>query len=71
MPRSTSIIPKAPCARILVNSGAKRVSKDAAESFSDIIRVMAEKIAEHAADIARHAGRKTVTEGDIKLAAKV
>ena len=35
--RKTSTIPKAPVARILTNAGAKRVSQDAVDAFSDIL----------------------------------
>ena len=68
--RKTSIIPKAPVARILVNAGAKRVSAAAAKAFSEVIHETALKIAENAAEIAKHSGRKTVKSGDIKIAAR-
>ena len=68
--RTTSTIPKAPVARILQEAGAKRVSADAVDSFADVIQEIAEDIATQAARIAKHSGRKTVQEGDIKLAAK-
>ncbi|MFO8016779.1 MAG: histone [Candidatus Woesearchaeota archaeon] len=70
MKRKTSVIPKAPAARILMNAGAKRVSADAMDTFSDVIQDMATKIGERASRIAKHSGRKTVQEGDIKLASK-
>lgn len=70
MGRRTSIIPKAPLGRIIMSAGAKRVSADALEAFSDVISDIAEDIATHAAKIAKHSGRKTVQEGDVKLAAK-
>ena len=68
--RKTTIIPKAPAARILMNAGAKRVSADAAEAFSDVILDRALRIAEQAVRVAKHSGRKTVNESDIKLVAK-
>lgn len=68
--RKTTTIPKAPCARILVNAGAKRVSDSAAAAFSDTIEEIAMEIAEQAARIAKHSGRKTVLEDDVKLAAR-
>jgi len=70
MGRKTSIIPKAPVGRILVNAGAKRVSASAVNAFTEILTERAEQIASKAAQIAKHSGRKTVQEGDIKLAAK-
>lgn len=70
MGRQTSIIPKAPVGRILINNGAKRVSASAVDAFTDVLTQIAEKIATQAAKIAKHSGRKTVKDGDIKLAAK-
>jgi len=68
--RRTSIIPKAPVARILLEAGAKRVSADAVDAFAEVITELTEKIALSASKVAQHAGRKTVQEEDIKLAAK-
>lgn len=68
--RKTKVIPNAPVARILMNAGAKRVSAKAADVFSDVLHDIAMKIAERAAMIAKHSGRKTVHEGDVKLAAR-
>jgi DNA-binding protein len=70
MGRKTTVIPRAPVGRILVNAGAKRVSLDAMSTFSDVLLEKTEKIAIQASQIAKHAGRKTVNEGDIRLAAK-
>ena len=68
--RRVSLIPKAPCGRILVNAGAKRVAAEAIDAFSDIIADIALQIGEKASQIAKHSGRKTVQEGDIKIAAR-
>ena len=68
--RNTSVIPKAPVARILFSVGAKRVSQPATNAFSEVLAQIAEDIATKAVQIAKHSGRKTVQEGDIKLAAK-
>ena len=70
MAKRTGTIPKAPAARIIMNAGAKRVSADAVDSFVDGIEAIAEKIGTQAVKIAKHSGRKTVQDGDIKLAAK-
>ncbi|MBI3027492.1 NFYB/HAP3 family transcription factor subunit [Candidatus Woesearchaeota archaeon] len=70
MKRKTSTIPKASVARMLMKAGAKRVSADGADAFRDALTDIALKISKKAADIAKHAGRKTVHEEDIKLAAK-
>ena len=45
MARNTSIIPKAPCGRILQKAGAPRVSEKSMAVFSNVIEEMAEKIA--------------------------
>jgi DNA-binding protein len=70
MARKISVIPKAPFGRILMNAGAKRVSADAIDAFTDVITNIAEDISERAIKIAKHSGRKTIHEGDIKLAYK-
>lgn len=70
MPKNKTEIPKAPLARILFKSGAKRVSADAVDAFADIVADMAEDISKRAVMIAKHSGRKTVKSGDVKLAVK-
>lgn len=70
MPRKTSTIPKASVARMLMKAGAKRVAQDGVDAFTEVLTEIALKISKKAAEISRHAGRKTVHEGDIKLAAK-
>ncbi len=70
MGRKTSTIPKATVGRILLKAGAKRVSQDAIDAFTDVLTDIAIKISKKASDISKHVGRKTVHEGDVKLAAK-
>ena len=70
MAEKRSIIPKAPCIRMLMLAGAKRVSADAAQEFSKILEEKAIAIAEHAQKIAVHAGRKTIHDDDIRLASR-
>ncbi len=70
MGRNTSTIPKAPVGRILMNAGAKRVSASAVNAFTEVLTSIAEKIGTQAFKIAKHSGRKTIKEGDVKLAAK-
>lgn len=70
MARNISIIPKAPFARILMDAGAKRVSAEAIDAFADVITDIAEEISTKAAKIAQHSGRKTIHDGDIKLAVR-
>ena len=70
MRRKISTIPKASVARILLKAGAKRVSQDAVDAFTEVLTDIAAKISSKSSEIAKHAGRKTVHEGDVKLAAK-
>ena len=70
MRRKTSTIPKASVARILIKAGAKRVSQEGADTFTEVLTDIALKISKKAAEISKHAGRKTIHEGDVKLAAK-
>ena len=68
--RQSTIIPKAPVARILLNAGAKRVSAEAVDAFVDVLEKVATKVGEQSVRIAKHSGRKTVHEADVKLAVK-
>ena len=70
MAKQTTILPKASVARILMNAGAKRVSQEAVDEFTDVLEKICIEIGEKAAKIAEHAGRRTVQDGDIKLAVK-
>ena len=70
MGRKGSTIPKASVARMLMKAGAKRVSADAVDTFTEVLTDKALKISRKSAEISKHAGRKTVHEGDIRLAAK-
>lgn len=68
MAKRKNIIPNAASSRLISNSGAKRVSLDAAVALGDVLVEIGEDIAEKAIMIARHSGRKTVKKEDIKLA---
>jgi len=70
MKRQTSTIPKASVARILMKAGAKRVSAGSVDAFTEVLTNIAMKISSRAAEISKHSGRKTVHEGDVRLAAK-
>lgn len=51
-------------------AGASRVSDEAKAFLAQVLEEYALKISEEAKSFAEHAGRKTITEKDIKLAAK-
>lgn len=54
--------------RILKKAGAKRVSRGALEEFSRIMEEEIFKIAKEAAMLAKHAGRKTILDSDVRAA---
>ncbi len=68
--RITGMVPKAPVGRILMKAGAKRVSADAIDAFAEVVQRIAEEIGTQAVRIAQHSGRKTVHDGDVRLAAR-
>ena len=70
MARNKDVIPLAPLIRVLKKHGARRVSKEAAEAFGEIITEIAKDISTRAIQLSQHSGRKTVKEEDIKLAAQ-
>jgi histone H3/H4 len=60
--------PVLPFERILKRAGAKRVAYDAAEELAKVMEEKIYMIAEEAAALAKHAGRKTVLAEDVRLA---
>jgi histone H3/H4 len=68
--KRSTIIPKAPLGRIILKAGGKRVAAPALDAFVDIMQDIADDIAKQTVKIAKHSGRKTVKEGDVKIAAK-
>ncbi|MCS7109511.1 MAG: NFYB/HAP3 family transcription factor subunit [Candidatus Micrarchaeota archaeon] len=54
--------------RIIRAAGGTRVSREAAETLAVILEQKGMEIASKAAKLARHAGRKTITAEDIRLA---
>jgi histone H3/H4 len=60
--------PVLPFERIIKKAGARRVSFGAAEELAKVMENKIVKIAEEAAALAKHAGRKTVIADDVRLA---
>ena len=67
--RSTTI-PKAPLARIMTQAGAQRISSGALDVLVEVLEDKALEIAARAVKISKHAGRRTVNDGDIRLAVR-
>jgi len=61
-------LPRAPFERILKRAGAKRVSKSALEEFANVMEEKMFKVANEAAILAKHAGRKTILGEDVRIA---
>ena len=54
--------------RILKHAGAKRVSAEAAEEFAKIMEDRLLQVATEAVALAKHAGRKTIIDEDVRVA---
>lgn len=65
-----SYLPRLPFERILKRAGAKRVSQDALDEMAKILEEKMMIIAEEATALAKHAGRKTIIDEDIRVAKK-
>jgi len=63
-------LPIAAIDRVIRKSGAKRVSEDAAIALAEVLEERALQIAAEASKLAEHAGRRTVRDVDVRLAAK-
>lgn len=63
-------IPLATVDRLIRKAGAKRVSEDAAQAMAEVVEERALVIAAAAVKLAEHAGRRTVRDVDVRLAAK-
>ena len=55
--------------KLIRTAGASRVSGDAIERLNEVLTERGMEIAKYAVELARHSGRKTIKENDIKLAA--
>ncbi|MBI1972079.1 MAG: NFYB/HAP3 family transcription factor subunit [Candidatus Aenigmarchaeota archaeon] len=63
-------LPYAACERILRKIGGGRVGKDAVDEFTKVLEGVAIELSAEAATMARHAGRKTIVDADVRLAKK-
>ncbi|MFX1252175.1 MAG: histone family protein [Promethearchaeota archaeon] len=56
--------------KLIRNAGAHRVGAEAIETMNEVLTDFGKKLASRAVAIAQNAGRKTVKESDIRLAAE-
>jgi len=61
-------LPLAPLERLLRKVGAKRVSKSAVKEFANVIVDYAQDLSAEAVALAKHAGRKTIIDADVRMA---
>jgi len=66
----TRLLPLAAMEKILKQCGAERVSDKAKVAMKNVMEDIADDIAARAIKFAKHAGRTTVKDRDIKLATK-
>lgn len=63
-------LPLAPLVRIMKNNGVERVSKEAQEAMAKAVEEYVAALSRETANLAKHAGRKTVSGYDVELAVK-
>lgn len=56
--------------QLIRNAGAHRVSADAIDRMNELLTNYGMEVAKYAVEIARHGGRKTVKDEDVKLASQ-
>jgi Histones H3 and H4 len=56
--------------KLMKAAGAYRVSEESKEALRDVLEDVGEKISREANELSRHANRRTIKAGDIKLASK-
>lgn len=65
-----SILPRLPFERLMKKAGAKRVSEDAMDEMAKVLEEKMTEISREAALLAKHAGRKTILDEDVRIARK-
>jgi DNA-binding protein len=65
-----SDLPLAAVERLIRKAGAERVSEDASEALADLLEEYSLDVSQKAVLLSKHAGRKTVTGEDIRLAGR-
>ena len=68
MAKTKKELPLAPLERLLRKAGSKRVSKGAVKEFGMVIADYAYDLSAEAATLAKHAGRKTIIDADVRMA---
>ncbi len=66
----TRLLPLAAMEKVLKQCGAERVSDKAKVAMKTVMEDIADDIAAKAVQFAKHAGRTTVKDRDVKLAVK-
>ncbi len=61
-------IPLAAVDKLMRRAGAKRVSESARIRMAELVEELIARLGERAAEMAKHAKRKTIREADIKAA---
>ncbi len=64
------MLPLATVKRIAKKAGVERISEKAIKELAKVVEELGEELALEAAQVARHAKRKTILEEDIKLVAE-
>ncbi len=62
------VLPLAPVERIIRKAGAERVSEDAGVELANVLEDYGLEVSREAITLAKHAGRTTVKEEDVRLA---
>jgi histone H3/H4 len=68
MAKGNQELPLAPLERLLRKAGAKRVSKRAVKELAHVISDYAYSLSTEATALAKHAGRKTIIDKDVRMA---